>query len=45
VAEFSLWSMKWPGPNYAYVRPAGVEEKPTGKGGDDILNDLASRDA
>src|SRR5438445_744158 len=35
--------MKWPGPNIAYVRPAGVEEKPTGKGGDDILDDLEGK--
>src|SRR5205823_1860000 len=39
VAEFSLWSMKWPGPNLAYVRPAGVEGKPTAEGGDDILGE------
>ena len=43
VAEFSLWSMKWPGPNLAYVRPAGVEGKPMTSGGDDILGELEGK--
>lgn len=44
VAELSMWSLaKWPGPNLAYVRPAGVEGKPMEKGGDDILDDLEGK--
>jgi hypothetical protein len=41
VAELSLWSLRWPSGNLAYVRPAGVEGKPTkDKDGDDILGEL-----
>lgn len=43
VAELSLWAFRWPGPNLAYVRPAGLEAKTDPKpkgGGEDILEDL-----
>ena len=25
LAQWSLWSFRWPGPNLAYVKPAGME--------------------
>ncbi len=43
VAELSLWGLRWPGPNLAYVRPAGIEGKPTKDTGDDILGELEGK--
>jgi hypothetical protein len=40
VAELSLWSLRWPGPNLAYVRPAGIEGKTGKESADDILGEL-----
>jgi outer membrane protein assembly factor BamB len=46
VAEFSLWSLRWPGPNLAYVKPAGFDA-PAAKpaGGIDILEELEGKSA
>ena len=49
IAQLSLWSFRWPGPNLAYVKPAGMESvdrsAPASTAGSDILDGLEEKTA